>query len=918
MTNLSNQVYIYSLSTDVFMNEEERKIKLLKDQYHDMKRLSAQEDDIISKLNELNIKLSEAKSKKERTIVENKIASVQRQLDFNKWLTDEVFKDKKVSNASLKRELESKVIENNKKGSRNLNTLRLSPSQTIALFDSTLTRKLEMETNKLSEKLIVIEIFNYEIFKSLLDNGFTFRNKRYIYWSSSSGQIRNKKAVFILGDAWDAEKGGIENTITAGLSIDDINNNGGISVNKFLSYKALASSASEVWQGFSIDNCIIVDDVKVKLENRTVDYISRDTFEVERKNDYPVELEITDGAGMYLPSESEKLFGEGVYKNIQFRLPWMKGSLSPVRFTDFIDNPVVTDIYGKEWNIKESNISIIFFKSQFKMWKHFINKDNPEESWKVYQDNFNKYNCEAAFMNAEEDSIPNAKTNYQYLQSLVYVDNKDLLELARMTNDDLQNMGSDVDTMIRVLGAEDENKNKNEFQQAINLYPALLNDKNSKKAIKNRKKKMLLEAKAAKLSIDGKYTYILPDWYAVMENIFLGIENPKGLLSDGKVYCSFYEEGKVDLMRAPALSFEHVIRENVRTEKMKDWFLTKGVYISAADQLPKVIQADFDGDKILITPSKILIKVVEENAKRLNVVPLEYEMGVSEPKRINPNNIYESLKMAFKANIGIISNTISKVFNKDEFDVDVDYKLIKQMCSYNNHVIDMAKTLDEVKLPPNIKDEWNTYDKQKLPYFFTYAKSKSENKVISKNKSTVNRLADVIINKRLTFKSVLGKFDWKKLMWTPHIKDDAYIIDKETDNNIIEMYTYLDQNKRHYIVQEEDNFDDKKQYIYILIREELLKIHSDAQKVTDVLVRHLFNVKDSEYKRTLWESFGTEIVDAIRKNVHKEIDCVDCGETVNNPRQRQIRCDGCQKEYRKNQEKERKRKERKLLKELSA
>ena len=775
-----------------------------------------------------------------------------------------------------------------------------------------------MVTNKLSDKLIVVEIFNYGIFKDILKRGFKYNGKRYVYFSSSSGQIRDKKAVFILKEAWDEMKGGIENSITAGLSIKDINANGGMSVNKLLAYKSLASSASEVWDGFSIDKCIVVDDVKVELKNRTVDFISRDTFQVKRDENRTIELEITDGAGMMLPKVSEELFGEGVHKNIQFRLPWMKGCLSPVPFLDFTDNPVVKDIYGKEWNLVEDGIEIILFKSQFKMWKHFIDMDNPKGSWKVYQDNFNQYNCEAAYMNAEEDSISNAKTNYQYIQSLVYTDNKDLMELARLSNDDLSNMASDVDTMIRVLGAEDENEDKNKFQQAINLYPALLNDKNSKEAIKNRKKKMLQEARAGKLTIDGKYTYILPDWYAVMEKIFLGVENPKGLLSNNQVSCSLYDETKVDLMRAPALSFEHVIRENVRSEEMKKWFITKGVYISADDNgLPKVLQADFDGDKILITPSESLIKIVEENAKRLKVAPLEYEMGTSEPKPINSKNIFESLKVAFKANIGVISNNISKAFNKDKFTAD-DYELIKKLCSYNNHVIDMAKTLDVVELPDNIKEVWNNYNKQKTPHFFIYAKNKSENKVNPKNNSTVNRLADVIINNRLTFKSVVGKFEWKNLMWTPNVKDDTYIIDEETDNEIIRTYTYLDRNKRNYLPSDDEEFDDKKQYIYIVIRQKLLEIHSDAHQVTDVLVRYLFGVKDSEYKSTLWQSFGTEIVDSIRKNVHKEVDCIGCEKTIHQPRQRQVRCDKCQKEYRKNQDKNRKRKERKILEEMSA
>ncbi|YCI79295.1 hypothetical protein M1D47_12390 [Bacillus sp. R1-10] len=913
MGNLSNQVYIYSLSTDVFFSEEERNLKLLKDRYHDLKRLSTQKGDIKAKLKELSIQLTHSQKGKEREFVESQVSKCNRQLEYLEWLRDTVFKDNKVSNARLKRELNAQVDEND--SIRTLETIKLNKSQTISLFESTLTRQLKLETGKLSEKLIIVEVYNYGIFKSLLDKGFNFKNKHFVYWSSSSGQIRDKKAVFIQEDAWNG-KNGIENAITAGLSIEEINDNDGMSVNKFLAYKSLASSASEKWENFSTEKCIVVDDVKVSLKNRTVDFISRDTFDVKRDENRTVDLEITDGAGMMLPKVSERLFGEGVNKNIQFRLPWMKGCLSPVPWNEFGDNLEVTDIYGKRWKLnEESGIEIIFFKSQFKMWKHFIDKSNVKESWKKYQDNFKQYNCEAAFMNAEEDSILNAKTNYQYLQSLVYIENKDLMDLVQMTNDDLINLGTDADTMIRVLGCEDENDDKNEFQQAINLYPALLNDKNSKEAIKKRKEKIIEEAKSAKLSIDGKYTYVLPDWFAVMENIFKGIKNPKGLLNDGQVYCNLYDEGKVDLMRAPALSFEHAIRENIKTEEMKKWFITKGIHISADDLIPKILMADFDGDKIMCTPSKTLIKVIEDNAERLDIVPLEYEMGVSDPKLINSQNIFESLKIAFKANIGIISNTISKIYNKNEFDPKSDYNLIKKMTSYNNHIIDMAKTLDEVKLPPSVKTEWNKYDKQKLPYFFTYAKNKEN--VMNKNQSTVNRVEDAIIDKRIHFKSVVGKFDYRKLLWTPNIKDEAFVINEEIDNKIIEAYTYLDQNKRHYI-SANDDMDDKKQFIYIVIRQKLLEIYPDANKIADVLVRYLFGVKDSKYKRTLWESFGTEVVNSIRKNVHKEIDCSGCGVTVYEPRQRQIRCDKCQNKYRLRQDKERKRKVRQRLNDMSA
>jgi hypothetical protein len=912
MTNLSNQVYIYSLSTDVFFTEEERKIKAIKDMFHDKKRLTSEEDKINESLAKLKVKFSEVK-KKDQESIENKITAAKRQLDYLQWLNQEVFNtDEKVSNASIKRDLQSKI--NEFEGVRELNTLRLNVSQVIALFESTLTRKLEMKTNELSEKLIVVEVFNYEIFQSLLANGFNFKGNKYIYFSSSSGQIRDKKAVFILKEAWDE----VENTITAGLSIDDINNNGGMSVNKLLAYKSLSTSASEVWSQFNIDKCIVVDDVKVLLKDRTVDYIGRDDFEVTREQ-RDIELEITDGAGMCLPKVSERMFGEGVYKNFQFRAPWMKGCLSSVLFTDFGDDLKVTDIYGKEWDIHKDKIEVVFFKSQFKMWKQFINKEKPEESWKVYQDNFKKYSCEAAIMNVEEDSIPDAKTNYQYLQSLVKVKDEDLLVLAEKTNDDLMKMGSCPETMIKVLGCDDENEDKNEFQQAINLYPALLNDKNSREAIKKKKSKMLKEAKAGKLSIDGMYTYVLPDWVAVMEHIFNGVKNPKGLLTDGQVSCSLYEEGKVDLLRAPSLSFEHVVRSNLRTDNTNKWFITKAVHISADGLDSKVLQADFDGDKLLVTPSKIMTELAEENARVLDVVPLEYEMGVSEPREINPENIFESLKMAFKGNIGIISNTISKAYNKPDFDIERDYKWIKKMCSYNNHIIDQAKTLDQVQLPDHLKEEWNSYEKQMLPNFFIHAKNKVKGSVMEKNKSTVNRLSDVILNKRLYFKNVVGNFDYRKLMSTPYLAENEFVTNEETDQKIINKYIELDRNKRNYMPTEDEEAVDKKRYVYTLIRMQLLALYPESpQKVADVLVRYLFQVKDSQYKNTLWNALGEEIVKNIKKNVHNEIECADCEEVIHNPRQRQVRCDDCQKKYRAKLDRERKRKAREALKNMSA
>lgn len=59
-----------------------------------------------------------------------------------------------------------------------------------------------------------------------------------------------------------------------GLTVKEINQKGGININKFLAYLALNNSGSRVWNDFDIDKAIVVDDFKTMV-SATVDYIDR-------------------------------------------------------------------------------------------------------------------------------------------------------------------------------------------------------------------------------------------------------------------------------------------------------------------------------------------------------------------------------------------------------------------------------------------------------------------------------------------------------------------------------------------------------------------------------------------------------------------------------------------------------------------
>lgn len=68
----------------------------------------------------------------------------------------------------------------------------------------------------------------------------------------------------------------------------------------------------------------------------------------------------------------------------------------------------------------------------------------------------------------------------------------------------------------------------------------------------------------------------------------------------------------------------------------------------------------------------------------VGVVPLYYEMIKAEAQELNSDNMYVALTSAYKANIGIISNEITKIWNNEKPNVDA----VKWLCMYNNFVID--------------------------------------------------------------------------------------------------------------------------------------------------------------------------------------------------------------------------------------
>lgn len=775
----------------------------------------------------------------------------------------------------------------------------LNDNNVISVFDSALSRTIGIKQDELTDALMVVQVYYFDVFKDISFYGFTYNGEKYKYFTSSAGQIRKKKAVFIKESVWNK----IEKTIMCGLTIDKINSKGGNNVNKHLAYMALSNSATDEWEEFDIDKSIVIDDFETNVYG-TFDFVDETDYSITRKTDY-VPIPHTDGAGMVLPSLSTK--------NFMFRSPWVKGLLGVFDFRKFIEvnnySPIITDIYGKEHNVIEEDIQIIFTKSQFKMAKFY-------DSWDEYKDAFKKYHCSAGRCNIEEDRIKNAKINYQMLQTLTNITDDEIDLLTNKSVKRISDVCSSKETMMDILGITPYNTNMTPFQKAVKIYSELLSDTYAKDVIREVKNSLLKKYRSGKLEVTGKYTFLLPDYYAACEYWFGHIEEPKGLLDDKEVFCWLFKQyDKLDCLRSPHLYKEHAIRFNVasngygeRVAQIREWFTTNAVYTSTHDLISKILQFDVDGDKSLVVADKDFVRIAERNMN--GIVPLYYNMRKAEPTQLNNKNIYAGLNAAFTGgNIGIYSNNISKIWNDDVFVTGTEeekqeaIECVKRLCCQNNFVIDFAKTLYKPEFPHEINEQISKFTNAKLPAFFEYAKDKERSQVKKRNQSFVNKIYDRIPNKPINTRGMnLGKIDYKMMM-----ENSTIICSKEVSD------LYDEMNKQYrYMINMKDEYIDNLRYVACKIRDEFSRFGYSDETITDMLVEYLYG-RDKRYKQLLWFCYGQYVVNNLEKNISvkktKVIQCIDCGEWFEVPiESKSTRCESCQKEHRKQWDRERKRK----------
>lgn len=254
---LDKQIHLYSIDTSRFYNDKEFKIskKKIKATY------------VVKDLKE---KLKKEKNEKK---IEFYDKWIKRFNTFKNTYSDELKKE--IKKNSEKNISDAIMRELNYRESNKDNFL-------VSEFTSSVTRSFGIKEDEITEDIIIVRVYYVDLFEDLLHNGFIYNNKKYIYYSSSAGQIRTKKAVFVNEEKWNKNR----DRLMCGLTEEIINSKGGCNTNKFLAYTSLSNSATDLWKDvfkseFDVNRCIVVDDFETMV-NTTYDHVSSTDFSVSR------------------------------------------------------------------------------------------------------------------------------------------------------------------------------------------------------------------------------------------------------------------------------------------------------------------------------------------------------------------------------------------------------------------------------------------------------------------------------------------------------------------------------------------------------------------------------------------------------------------------------------------------------------
>jgi hypothetical protein len=613
----------------------------------------------------------------------------------------------------------------------------------------------ELESKTLIEDYLEVvfdNIADWDKFNKLKTPVF-FNDNAYRRLVGTNGGVKNNVVVFCKQDIYE--------------ELDKKLNNGRNKKNKYVpakfeSYKALACSVSTpVTQPKGV---LVIKDGEREIVEKVLQLTDDEKggFELIPNNKYKINRAFTDGCGMIAESlskqwsidlgeyiedkESKKKIAIYTPSGFNIRNSWTKGMVFTFPYIEFADDVVheymVEDAWGKLIDIRK--VELILTTNMLKLWDAYDSIDDYLDNCK---ENDFEY-CVAKMLPQELESVRNM--NYQFLQSYEFSD-EDIQELIKPTVDSILGaIGGDYGKTLLFLKGNKITE-KDFLHGDFDFIKALMIDENLKKDpfVKQRIHRMIQkrinDAKKGVIQVNGNYSVISGDLYALCEYMF---KKPvQGLLNKDEFYARTWLDkniNKVVAYRAPMTNHNNIKIFNLKdNDKLKKWyrFMTTCTVLNSYDTTVDMINgADFDGDAVITTNNNILLKNTRE------LLPIICEQKSIDKRTITDKALRNANKNGFGNDVGSVTNKCTGMFdvlakfNKDSKEYEILNKRIICMQGYQQEVIDSVKgciakdvpkqwydykTLkineinDSLKIKELKKEQLNLASLKK-PYFFIY------------------------------------------------------------------------------------------------------------------------------------------------------------------------------------------------------
>lgn len=773
-------------------------------------------------------------------------------------------------------------------------------AETIALFNSQLTRKLEamgIEPVDAIIKMCAETPKDQEVeaqVKSLLTHytaeGYVLNGTTFMPFMAGASDARKATTTWVK----DSIRRELGTWAVCGLDPSKLK----LAVNKYMAYLGLLSSASKPFvdvfgKKISIRRVAIIKDAEV-VNNATCDIVNSTV--VEHNVSRNAAINAFDGFGIvnYAVTKGE---------SVTIRGPWLKAFVQATRWDELVKYGVeFVDFWGNK--VKLQDVDMILTESCFKAAKLY-------ESWKQYCTAFEQLGHELAVCVREH--APKLKgLPYQQGQTLVgtFDDALSFVAHAKKTVYKYH----EAKKAASLLGGT--------HAAACKLYPALFNESYTKKAVQEKyttKRNDMLGGRIPEL---GYNAFLAPDMCAFAEHLF-GLEI-KGSLKAGECSCQSIEEGIVDITRNPHLDNAHCLLNNVKNMALVG--KTPTMFINIFDFTTIKLRADYDGDHVWFSQDKHLLDLVNRTYEKLQSIPVDWDVA-SAPKTMITRSAISGfiVNLIHGSEIGLYADALTRMWNNG-----YDRNVCDWLTWAGNVLIDAAKhAAVKIEKPEAVQK----LDNLSLPLFAMYAKATADHPAGSDYWLAPRKVKSKYGEKQLPPRcaytdSFLDKyskgiqenipealaidgvddliFDSTKLMIDAHrkigrfsglSKKGIWNADRETfeDCGLFQEIAFRHSTEWNKLVGETSFFNNRReweeetgkaarkeiiawahaQYPEIQVSDERLE---DA--CYDIIVRNIFNTKYSEgmdtvVKQAFWRIYGEKAVKVLRQNLAENHDLPD-------------------------------------------